>query len=107
MPSVINGVSHEISQTPLQQAQQRLADVCLKQPMDGKIMVVSFINVMLQSAKIAALTELMLEPTNATWTTQERYDSLLTKHLGEVASTLESVSQQPRIALASGGLGAH
>ena len=73
----------------------------MKQPMDGKVLISAFINGLLQSAKIAALTDLLMqdEP-NSSWTKQERYDAYLVKHLGLVADQIAEAAVAPRIAIA-------
>jgi hypothetical protein len=98
----LNGHAPEPEPTPLQSAQQRLVDLAMKQPMNGTALISAFVNGLLQSAKINALTDMVMDDGNATWTKQERLESLLIHHLGIVADQVESASQQPRIAIASG-----
>lgn len=88
-------------ETPLQNAQNRVAKAALAQPMNPhQATIGSYINGILQSARITALTELWLNPPNDTWTRQEALNAAILKALNEIADRLEQSAQAVQIAQA-------
>lgn len=89
-------------ETPLQAAQNRLAKAALLQPMNPNQAAISaYINSILQTCRLDALTELWLAPPNSTWTPQEALDAAILRAVIARAEALESVANAVQIASAS------
>lgn len=98
-------INDQPQDSPLQVAHKRLANAAMRQPMDPASAAISaYVNGMLQSARLSALIAFTLEPVlNATWTAEERFESLFIKFLGEASDLLETkAAQAPRLVAANG-----
>lgn len=106
---LINGAVHEIPQTPLQEAQARLQRAGMKQPLTAEGAAVSaYVNGLLHSARLSALIEYTLEPNqNATWTPQERFESIFVRELNAKAELLESTARRAPLILAASSVAGH
>ena len=94
----VNG--HEKEPTPLQAAQERLAKACTAMPMNPMGAAISaYVSGALASARIDALTDLFLNPPNATWDRQEALDAAIVRHLTRRAEQLEADALKARNAL--------
>lgn len=86
--------------TPLELAQQRLAKACTAMPMNPVGAAISaYVNSTLASARLDALSELFVNPPNATWDRQEALDAALARHLNRRAEQLESEAAKAHSAL--------
>lgn len=75
----------------LEQAQQRLANAALKQPMHPAGAAISaYVNGMLQSARIDALVDVLANPPNTTWSMAEAIDAAIVRALTRKAEELET-----------------
>lgn len=94
----VNG--HAPEPTPLQAAQERLAKACTAMPMNPAGAAISaYVNGTLASARIDALTDLFVNPPNASWDRQEALDAALIRHLNRRAEQLEAEAVKARNAL--------
>lgn len=74
----------------MESAQQRLAQAALKQPMHpGGAAISAYLNGMLQSARIDALIEVMVDLPNGNQM-QEAIDAAIVRHLNKKADELEN-----------------
>lgn len=86
--------------TPLQAAQERLAKACISMPMHPMgAAISSYVSGALASARIDALTDLFLDPPNASWNRQEALDAAIVRHLNRRAEQLEADALRARNAL--------
>lgn len=86
--------------TPLQLLQQRVAQAALAQNMNPQGAALSaYVNGILQTARLNALQEILVNPPNATWSMQEAIDAAVARHLTQTAEALEAQAQRPRIAM--------
>lgn len=77
--------------TPLQIAQNRVAKAALMQPMNPNQAAISaYVNTILQSCRLDALTELWLNPPNGSWTPQEALEDAIVRALNKKAEMLQS-----------------
>jgi len=98
-------VTDDVTLSPMEQAQARLAKACMGMQMNPQGAAISgFLNSMLISARIDALAELVLgECPNASWTKPEWFEHLTTKHMNSKAEQMEAQMQEaPRLVAANG-----
>lgn len=78
-------------ETSLQTAQNRVAKAALMQPMNPNQAAISaYVNTILQSCRLDALTELWLNPPNGSWTPTEALEDAIVRALNKKAEMLES-----------------
>jgi hypothetical protein len=88
--------------TPLQAAQKGMVSVAMSFPMDGRALVTAFVNSLMQSARVDALFDFVVQEYDGDQTPKERLDALLVTALNAKAAKLKETLAQPRIELASG-----
>jgi len=90
-------------QSAYEEAKAELMRTVLKTPMNPSQAAVSaYANGILQSARISALVELVIElaDANSPPPSEERFEELQVHHLQELTNTLKTIAAEPKIAIA-------
>lgn len=91
--------TYAVEESALERAQRRLAQAALTQPMNPASAAISaYVNGMLQSARVDALTDVIANPPNGSWTMQEAIDAAVIQHLTKKAEELEAQALRMKLA---------